>query len=427
MKSFRVTQKLDVYRRFSSGHQVLVGQLAQNKQAVFFQYDENYLSQYHSLSPFKLPFTNTLSQADALPHQGLHGVFSDSLPDGWGLLLMDRIFQQQGVVSHQLTAMDRLAYIGNRAMGALSYSPVSEFSGVDQNSLSQLALLGDSAIQLFDGQSDEVLTALANAGSSGGARPKALIFLDPNSPQYVATTARNGLQPWLIKFTSQNLTLGHDEGRCEAAYLSMAQSAGIDVPQWQLIDVAPKQSWLATKRFDCHTEGDTTGRYHVHSLCGLLDADFRQPSVDYETLIKVSQTLCQSPAAGKVQFARALFNLFAANQDDHSKNWSFIMADNGQWAPSPFYDVTFSPTPYNEHSTAFMGYGKQPPLKVIQALAQQANFGHWNEAKEVIIQIVDAIAEWPNIAHQLGVQKKTIKIIEKHLNIIWQKNKSLLI
>ena len=426
MRQFKCAEKLNVHRCLSDGEKVLVGQIAQNEKATFFQYDDNYLNQYHSLSPFKLPFDTNLSQAPASPHQGLHGLFADSLPDGWGLLLMDRIFQQQGISKHQLTAMDRLAYTGDRAMGALSYSPVSEYMGKNQMNLNNISFLGESAMRLFDGQTNEILTELANAGSPGGARPKALIYFDPDSPQYVATMPKPGLEPWLIKFTSKNLMLGHDEGRCEAAYLMMAKSAGIHVPDWKLINVLPHYSWLATRRFDCNISKSNAARYHVHSLCGLLDIDFRQPSLDYEVLIKASQTLCQSPAIGKVQFTRAIFNLFAANQDDHSKNWSFIMLDNGQWQPAPFYDVTFSPTPYNEHSTAFLGYGKNPPLNVVQELAQQANFSSWNEAKNVIRKIVDAISKWELIAHQLGINKEIILDINKHLKMIRQENKQLL-
>lgn len=426
MNKFECVEKLNIHRHLSGGEQVLVGQLAQNKNTVYFQYDENYLNQYHSLSPFKVPFNSILSQAPLIPHQGLHGLFSDSLPDGWGLLLMDRIFQQHGIEKYQLTAMDRLAYIGDRAMGALSYSPVSKYTSKNQMDLKNISLLGKSAIELFEGQTNEVLEALANAGSSGGARPKALIYFNPQSPEYVATVPQSGLEAWLIKFTSKNLMLGHEEGRCEAAYLTMASRAGIDVPTWQLIEVLPNYSWLALKRFDCKPGKSMSARYHVHSLCGLLDIDFRQPALDYELLIKASQTLCQSPAIGKVQFTRAIFNLFAANQDDHSKNWSFIMSDNGQWQPSPFYDVTFSPTPYNEHSTAFMGYGKNPPLKVIQKLAQQANFSSWNEAKNVINEVVDAISNWEVIALQLGINKEVITSISKHLTKIQKENKHLL-
>jgi serine/threonine-protein kinase HipA len=418
--------ELNVYRRLSDGRQVLAGRLAQNSAGVFYQYDEDYLSRYHSLSPFNLPFDTTLCKAPKTPHQGLHGLFADSLPDGWGLLLMDRVFRRHGLLPQQLTAMDRLAYIGDRGVGALSYAPASEHAEPAQNRFTEIALLGESAVQLFDGQTNEVLASLANAGGSGGARPKALIYVDPRQPQRVATTPQPGLQPWLIKFTSQHLMLGHEESRCEAAYLTMARNAGIDVPEWQLIEATGARAWLSMRRFDCSRDHADAGRYHVHTLCGLLDADFRLPSIDYEDLIKASQVLCQNPAVGRVQFARAMFNLFAVNLDDHSRNWAFLMSDDGQWHPAPFYDVTFSPNLQDEHTTAYMGYGKQPPLRVVQQLAKQANFSNWKHAREEIGRIVDAISQWPTIASELGVSKSTSKIIAAQLNTALRQNKHLL-
>jgi serine/threonine-protein kinase HipA len=429
VKTFKPVNKLNVYQRLSIGHQILVGQLAQNKQAVYFQYDTKYLSNQHSLSPFLLPFNNELSEAQKRPHHGLHGVFSDSLPDGWGLLLMDRIFRQQGILPQQLTAMDRLAYIGESGMGALSYKPLSTWINAGNNQWIDLFSLAKQAVSLFDGEAETVLAALANAGGSGGARPKALIYIDPQQKQTISTLPQADLQPWLVKFTSQNLLLGHEEGLCEAAYLTMAKNAGIQVPDWQLF-MAPAHSdakaWLALKRFDCSTDSHLSGRYHMHTLCGLLDADFRQPSMDYEDLIKVGQTLCNSPAVGKTLFTRAIFNLLADNQDDHTKNWSFLMDDKGQWQVAPFYDVTFSPTAHNHHMMAYAGYGKDPSIKAIKQLASQANFSNWKTAQLEIQKVVDALSQWSAIAKELEVKADTIKLITKQLKHTFQQNKGLL-
>lgn len=426
MSSFSPINKLDVFRRLSSNERVAVGTLAQNAQAVFFQYQSDYLQHYDNLSPFALQFDNGLQQAQKSPHMGLHGVFADSLPDGWGLLLMDRVFRQHGILPHQLTAMDRLAFIGNRGMGALEYEPASSYQPDQATSQIDIAELGMQAQALFDGQTTEVLTQLANAGSSGGARPKAQVYLNPENLKNACTIEKIGLEPWLVKFTSASLALGHEEGLCEAAYLTLAAKAGIDVPEWQLIH-PPNSSgaiaWLALKRFDYSPEN---GRYHLHSLCGLVDADFRMPSMDYEDLIKVSAVLCKSPAAGQTQFRRAIFNLFSLNQDDHSKNWAFLQDDLGQWQPSPFYDVTFSPTPHGEHSTAFGGFGKTPPLKVIQQLAQQANFASWKQAQEVVTEVVDALSNWNDVASQLGICIETKRLISKQLDALCKKNQALL-
>lgn len=113
-------KQLKVWRTFSAGNRCLVGTLAQNRQGVFFQYHADYLASFANLSPFNLRFDSTLQLGPRDPHHGLHGVFADSLPDGWGLLLMDRVFRQSGILPTQITAMDRLAFVGASALGALS-------------------------------------------------------------------------------------------------------------------------------------------------------------------------------------------------------------------------------------------------------------------------------------------------------------------
>lgn len=163
----------------------------------------------------------------------------------------------------------------------------------------------------------------------------------------------------------------------------------------------------------------------MHSACGLLDADFRVPSLDYVDLIKASRHLCKSPAAGQLQFRRAIFNLLAANQDDHSKNWAFLQADDGQWQPSPFYDVTYSPHPFNEHATAFGGYGKAPPLKVMQKLAASAGFANWSDAKQVIQEVSEALSQFAHLAQQQGISKTTFSAINETLTQRRQENAAL--
>jgi serine/threonine-protein kinase HipA len=446
--SFKPIQKLAVTRTLSSGEQVAVGVLAQNRQGVFFQYADDYLQQFGNLSPFTLHANAQVQVAPKAPHQGVHGVFGDCLPDGWGILLQDRIFRQQGILPNQLTAMDRLAFVGDKGMGALSFSPVSEFSSTTHADI-DLATLGLEAQTLFDssmsdymddnhdeldGHTQQVLAALVAGGSSGGARPKAQIYMPAGETQHCRTFAKPGDEAWLIKFTSKNLALGHEEGLCEAVYLQMAEVAKCQPPQWQLIEAPPTSgasAWLALKRFDYVTEptnlsgNRSAGRLHMHSTCGLLDADFRTPSLDYIDLIKASRQLCKSPAAGQLQFRRAMFNLLSSNQDDHSKNWAFLQADDGQWDPAPFYDVTYSPHPFNEHATAFGGYGKSPPLKVIQKLATSAGFANWHDARQVIEEVAEAICQFAYLAQQQGISKTTVSAIAKTLELRKQENAAL--
>ncbi|TVP52985.1 MAG: type II toxin-antitoxin system HipA family toxin [Halomonas sp.] len=426
--AYKPTQRLNVTRTLSTGEQVAAGVLAQNRQGVFFQYAEGYVEQYGNLSPFTLQQSLALQPAPKTPHQGLHGVFGDCLPDGWGLLLQDRVFRQHGIAPTQLTAMDRLAFVGQRGMGALAFEPASE-AAPTQSDDEDLATLGLQAQAVFEGQTEDILSALVAAGSSGGARPKAQLFMPSGQFSECRTYAQPEDDAWLVKFTSQHLPLGHEEGLCEAAYLDLAKKAGLEPPEWQLLRIPTPQgerAWLAIKRFDWVQHTYPAGRLHMHSACGLLDADFRTPSLDYADLIKASRQLCKSPAVGQLQFKRALFNLFACNQDDHSKNWAFLQDDRGQWQPAPFYDVTFSPHPFSEHATAYMGFGKQPSLKAIQQLATHAGFANWQQAQPYIQEIVEVVSTFPSVAKDLGVKASTIELITQRLSQAWQENKGLL-
>ena len=287
----------------------------------------------------------------------------------------------------------------------------------------------------LEGKTQQVSAALVAVGSSGGARPKAQIYMPAGDAQQCRTYAQPGDEAWLVKFTSKNLALGHEEGLCEAVYLQMAEQAKCQPPAWQLIAAPPSsdaKAWLAVKRFDYLTTHKAdgkqhTGRLHMHSACGLLDADFRSPSLDYSDLIKASRQLCKSPAAGQLQFRRAVFNLLAANQDDHSKNWGFLQGDDGNWQLAPFYDVTFSPHPFNEHATAFAGHGKAPPLKVMQTLAASAGFANWKEAQQCIQEVVEAIDNFSTLAIQQAVSKTTMLDIAETLTQRKQENAALLI
>ena len=416
--AFKPVQKLVVSRTLSSGKTLVVGVLAQNRQGVFFQYDQEYLANFENLSPFAMQFDASLQPAPKSPHGGLHGVFADALPDGWGLLLQDRVFRQHDILPATITAMDRLAFVGNSAMGALSFGPSSEYlHECDQDT--SIAKLGFNAQAIFDGQTEDFLAELVAAGSSGGARPKALVYSNDESLQQCRTQAKPNDEAWLVKFTSRNLPLGHEESLCEATYLTLADLAGLNPPKWKLLDT-PKSSgaekWLALKRFDYinHPDG-SSGRLHLHSACGLLDADFRSPSLDYDDLIKASRIVCQSPAAGQLQFKRAIFNLLVCNHDDHSKNWAFLQNDQGQWQPAPFYDVTFSPHPFGEHATSYAGYGKQPSLKALQKLASSAGFSHWKSAVHVIEELIDVVSMFNNVATTLGIKPQTASLISNHI------------
>lgn len=427
MKAFNPIRQLTVYRRLSCGDKVKVGQLAQNKQGVYFAYDGDYLHQFGNLSPFALQATLEPQREKSTVFLGLYGVFADSLPDGWGLMLQDRYFRTQGILPNHITPMDRLAFVGERGIGALAFEPAVSHTDNDSLDISELGKQAQAVFDdEFDGELADLLKSLLLTGSSGGARPKAQIFMNDIDNQSCRTSPQDGDSAWIVKFTSKNLPLGHEEGLCEAVYLDMAAQADLSPVQWQIISTANQTNhWLASKRFDYINHKSGFGRYHVHSVAGLLGLDFRLPSLDYGDLIKLSRLLCKSSEVGKLQFRRAIFNLLTLNQDDHSKNFAFIQDDMGLWQPSPHYDITFSPTRFGEHSTAFLGYGKSPPKKAIEKLATQAGYDTWQQAKTDINKVANAI-NFAKTAKQFDIKKDTINMIQGRINQVYQDNKEWL-
>ena len=426
------TRRLDVRRTLSDGRTVPAGSLAQGEAGVFFQYDTECLARHPSLSPFNPPEDTALHSAERDPHEGLYGVFADSLPDGWGRLLMDRAFRGRDDLPDLPAPLDRLAYVGDRGTGALSYEPATAQPSQERERMLRVGELGHAAQALHEGRVNEVLEALFATASAAGARPKAHLYLAEDD-RYCSTTPAPGTLPCLVKFTSARLPLGHEEGACEAAYLTLAARAGIDTPDWRLVTTdtpSGTRRWLAQTRFDrCRTgpaDDLHSGRLHFVSACGLLDADFRAPTLDYEDLIKAAGILCRSPAAGQETFRRAAFNLFARNQDDHSRNWGFLQDDDGRWRPAPFYDVTHSPHPRDEHATAYAGHGRRPPPDAMRTLAAHAGFAAWERAREVLEEVADAVAQWPEVARELEIRPEIRRPVAASLAQTRRDNRRLL-
>lgn len=423
---------LTVQRTLTTGEREVVGTLAENRQGVFFQYDAGYLTKHeNSLSPFRLKHSSELQRAPNDTHCGLHGVFADSLPDGWGLYVMDRVFRQHGYVPQQVTALERLAFLGDNCLGALSYTPALELSsegkaaanpsnGTSTDSSNQatqatraiqfhetvdtqsLRELGKSAVQEFEGSliGDGVfLKQLMAASGSGGARPK-LTVTKTASDDYSTRQDAVG-EKLIIKLTSEKFALQHYESVIEYIYLQMARELGIDVPDCELLHVGNGRYWLQLSRFDCPAD-NPQGRYHMVSACGLLDAPFRQPSLDYVDLIKAARLLCGVQHAQQM-LKRALFNFAMVNQDDHSKNFAFLADDTDNWRLSPCYDVVYSPSPYGEHMTAFNGNGKYPDKNALMQMALQAGFANSKPVYAMLDEIYDVAQQFGGKAKQHGV------------------------
>uniref|UniRef100_UPI0036D974CD type II toxin-antitoxin system HipA family toxin n=1 Tax=Photorhabdus sp. RM322S TaxID=3342825 RepID=UPI0036D974CD len=403
-----------VKRRFSNGNVENVGKLAENSSGVYFQYDDNYLSAHKSsIAPFNLEYDDSLQKAPYQPHYGLHGVFGDSLPDGWGLYLMNRVFRQNGYIPQNITALERLAFIGNRGPGALSYEPEIQIENRDKYQDIELITLGTEAVKEFEGTESHLIAHLMNAGSSGGARPKLNVTKLANG---TFTTKQDAIgEKLIIKLTSEKFALGHHESLVEYIYMKIAERVNIEVSDFELFDAGNGQYWLQQSRFDCIGE---QGRFHMISACGLLDAPFREPSLDYIELIKATRMLCNTNEAKKFLY-RAIFNYLMINQDDHAKNFAFLADDNDNWRISPFYDIMYSPSRYNEHMTAFNGYGSKITKQTMGLMAGQAGLAGAKAIMNIAAEIYDIAKDFHTEAEHVGIPAILAREIQRNIDNRW--------
>ncbi|MGK5093549.1 type II toxin-antitoxin system HipA family toxin [Deltaproteobacteria bacterium TL4] len=398
----------------SSGESTLLGHLVYKEGIAFFSFDQNFLKTGLNISPFKLKLSTDLQSAERTPFNGLQGVFSDSLPDGWGMLLMDRRFRALGRSLDTVTPLDRLAYMGNRAMGALSYQP--DFCKDDESAGQGIVSLGglaEESLGLYQGTAVEVLSQLAIIGvSPGGARPKALIGLKDDIAIGGVGDLPEGYEYWIVKFPTGISVEAKGEGAVEYVYSKLARQAGITFPETRLYPSKNTSGYFAVKRFD---RGTNHQRFHLHSLAGLVDADFRLPDCDYEILLRVTSHLTKSHADSCQVFRRMIFNILTGNRDDHTKNFSFLMKPDGIWTLSPAYDVTFNFGINGQHSMSVSGYGKEIPLKAIQKIA---NLIPLNPSKvtEIIEEVSDALSSWDQLSKEYEVPNTMIKDIGRYLN-----------
>ena len=217
-----------------------------------------------------------------------------------------------------------------------------------------------------------------------------------------------GFEQWIIKFPSIDDV--KDIASIEYAYSLMAKDAGIELPKTHLFTTAGGK-YFGAQRFD--RRGDA--RVHMHSLCGLIHADFRTPSLDYDLFLRVVWVLTKNSADVEKAFSLACFNVLAHNRDDHSKNFSFMLDDDYQWKLSPAYDLTFSYGPNGEHSTTVMGEGRAPSIEHLRALGQKHGL---KKTETLIQQVQSAVENWAHYADKAGVKQRTTKDILTRLNQI---------
>ena len=325
-------------------HGRIVGTLAEMPdKRIAFQYSDSWLGDGFSISPFSLPLKRDVFIPPEKTRDcfgGLFGVFADSLPDSWGELLLDRYLASIGIHRGDISTLDRLAYVGHSGMGALEYHPAKkrEFT-VDTTGLDYDRIAGECEKVLSSKTSDQLDILYEMGGSSGGTRPKILL-------------SENGRE-WIVKFPARKDPA--ISGKREYDYSLCAKKCGILMTDTQLVPSAVCEGYFKTERFD-RREGK---RVFSVTFAGLLEADFRAPSCDYSTYMKMIRALTRDNVHDTEQMFRTMcFNIFTHNRDDHTKNFSFIYSDDTGWRLAPAYDLTYSDTYWGEHTTSVCGKGK---------------------------------------------------------------------
>ena len=408
MKVLRV-----LFHGFDTDSPVLAGRLAYRERRGYFEYAPEFLQRGVNLSPLNLQWEPALQQAPIDPFNGLHGVFSDSLPDGWGLYLMDKVFRQNQMDPASITPIDRLAYVGTRTLGALSYEPDegARFEAVPCAALS-LSVVGREATDLYQGSVHDVMAHHAVHGTpSAGARPKILIGLDGDAAITGSGNLPTGYSHWLAKFPTGQTDEQKSEGAIEYIYAELARRAGINMAPSRLIPGDNGNAYFLSRRFDRKPDNR---RQHVHSVAGLVHADFRLPDFDYAELLKLCGFLTKSHAEKTELFRRMVFNVMSGNRDDHSKNFAFMLTDNGEWINTPAFDITWNTSVAGEHSMTLNGKGKHILLDDVLQLARNASIDR-NAALRIVDETASTLGRWASLARQYAVPTDQVQDIQRYL------------
>jgi serine/threonine-protein kinase HipA len=391
------------------GERWLLGTLADNGSQLLFEYSAEALSQQLELSPLKLPLKAQAYGSFPAYLQRLPGLISDSLPDGWGLLLMDKLFRQAGRLPATLSPLDRLAYVGGRGMGALSFEPSDHRMALSAEDVELLGL-ARGAQALVNGTESIALKQLALLGGSPhGARPKVLVHYN-TATRVVSTQPVAGGTAWLVKFQAQD---EHKEAcAIENLYATLARECRLNMPRTAYFDLDKKLAGFGIERFDV-----AAGlRVPMHTLAGAMHADFRVAgAVDYVSFLRVTRLFTRNDMVVREAFERCIFNVLFNNRDDHAKNFSFRLNKARQWELAPCYDLTFNEGPGGEHQMDVMGHGKNITQVHMLALAEKGSLDPgW--AQSSLERMLGVHARFKSILSASGMKKNirpaTLKLVQ---------------
>ncbi|MFP3504906.1 type II toxin-antitoxin system HipA family toxin [Burkholderia sp. SIMBA_062] len=380
---------------------------------IVFEYSDDARKRGLELSSYALPVQGSRLRKDFPSHQlGLPGPVYDALPDGWGMLLMDRLFKRRGLNAARIGPLERLAYIGNHAMGAMSFEPVAPEIQEPQPNI-PLDRLAAEVQEVLDGEGGAFLQQLLQVGGSPqGARPKALVYRDPRSDIFT-TAAVAGFEAWLVKFPARH---EHPEVcAIEMVYAECLRMCGIETPDTLHFDLPGGMAAFASRRFD-RRDGL---RVPMQSVAAFTGADYKTPgALDYVNFLRATH-MCTNDVREKARaLERAVFNVAFNNRDDHPKNFAYIMARSGEWQLAPAYDVTFCEGPGGYHQMDVMGEALQIDRAALLGLAKEAEISA-AVAGDMIDRMCSVASRFSVIAtrdYQRTITEDTLTSIQRRID-----------
>lgn len=350
-----------------------------------FEYDKKWLAEGFSISPLEIPLESGLQVAKTNKFYGNFGIFEDSMPDGYGNYLLDRILRKYGTSLSQMTPVERLSFVGTKGMGALCYIPEMQLNTqADSATLDEMQQ--DALDVLSEKDFSKAETLYVNSGNSGGCRPKCL------------WNDEDGM--WLVKF--RHTYDSPDIGADEYDILQLAKRCGIAVPDARLFN----GKYLGTRRFDVTPGGE---RLHVATAAGLLCESIQMPMMDYRKLVRFTKFLTNDVSEAREIFRRMVFNYAIGNNDDHAKNFSFVFSD-GHWRCSPAYDITKCPNANNGFHASMVNGKEKPGIEDFVAVGAEAGLTK-SQAVDIIQSIRDIVEKAEGsrnnrLSHQRNIEQK---------------------
>ena len=406
-----------------------------------FEYDPGFARAGIEVAPLQMPaVAGRIYQFPGLhprSFHGLPGLLADSLPDRYGNRLIDVWLARTGRSPEDFNAVDRLCYTGRRGMGALEFEPSAGLAtqrdeSVDIADLVELASLAfadrsrlDTTLPGTGGDEDALLDILSLGTSAGGARAKAVIAYDPdtNGVRSGQMDLRPGFEHWLIKFdgVAYNGDWGVADpqgyGLLEYSYYEMARACGIDMMESRIFTEGGRNHFM-TRRFD---RTDAGGKRFVQSFAAVQHFDYWESGAhSYEQLFLTMRKLGMPKPAFEEQFRRVVFNIVGCNQDDHVKNFAFMMDRQGAWSLSPAYDLCHAEGSdfTRAHQLSLNGKRSGFTTADLKHLAAYAELPKGTE-KRVLARTVEAFSGWDALAEDLDIPDTLRSHVGRTLRLDW--------